>query len=69
MKERHEGFAGKHFVKEPTHAAASAVECFKCSNCGHMFATEGLETKKCPVCGRIDNRREDEIVMCSIEEF
>lgn len=63
------GFEGKHFVKEDTHAGHSAVECFKCSNCGNMFPTEGLDTKKCPVCGHIDTRQESQIVMCSIEEF
>ncbi|MBI4318969.1 MAG: hypothetical protein HY675_10810 [Chloroflexi bacterium] len=64
-----EQIAGKHFVKESTRAEASTVECFKCSNCGDMFSTDGLESKKCPVCGRVDNRLEDQIVMCSIEEF
>ncbi|MCL5264589.1 MAG: hypothetical protein M1343_05260 [Chloroflexi bacterium] len=59
----------KRFVREQTHAGVSAVECFKCGNCGAMFATEEQETRKCPVCGRVDNRREDEIVWCSIEEF
>lgn len=69
MQERRESFTGKHFVKEPTHAVASAVECFKCSNCGNMFPTEDLDSKKCPVCGHMDNRKEDEILMCSIEDY
>ncbi len=62
-------FTGKHFVLEPTHAAQSAVECFKCNNCGEMFETDSLESKRCPVCGRMDTRGQDEIVMCSIEGF
>lgn len=65
----HEDFRGKHFVKEDTHAAASAVECFKCNNCGNMFPTEGLDSKTCPVCGRVDTRAQDGTLMCSIEEF
>jgi hypothetical protein len=67
--ERHETFLGKHFVNEPTHAAASAVECFKCMNCGTMFPTEGNDTMACPVCGRIDSRAKDEVLMCSTEDY
>lgn len=62
-------YHGKHFVKEETHAAASAVECFKCQNCGSMFPTEGADSRECPVCGRIDTRAQDRVIMCSTEEF
>jgi len=64
-----EQHTAKQFVKESTRATASTVECFKCSSCGDMFPTEGLESKKCPVCGHVDIRREDRVVMCSIEDF
>ncbi len=52
-----------------THWDASTVESFKCLRCGHMFPTEGRDTAKCPVCGRIDKRGEDEIVFVSNEGF
>lgn len=51
------------------HPTASAVESFKCSRCGHEFPTDGMESKVCPVCGRLNNRREDKVIQASIEEF
>lgn len=52
-----------------THPEASAVESFKCSRCGNMFPTDELESKVCPVCGRLNNRREDKVIEASTEEF
>lgn len=52
-----------------THAEASAVESFKCSRCGHVFPTEGEESRACPVCGRLANRREDKVLEASTEDF
>ncbi len=51
------------------HAEASAEESFKCSRCGHIFPTDGLESKSCPVCGRMNTRREDKVLEASTEDF
>ncbi len=60
----------KEKIMVESHAMASAEEQFKCSNCGHMYPTNGKDELPCPpVCGRVNKRGQDEIVMASTEEY
>jgi hypothetical protein len=53
----------------PSSRETSTEESFKCSQCGDSYPTDGLKSKECPVCGRVNKRGVDKIVFPSNEGY
>ncbi|MDD2486687.1 MAG: hypothetical protein PHX89_02680 [bacterium] len=42
---------------------------FKCANCGHMYPTDNLRERSCPVCGHVNDVEEGCLVNVSNEGY
>lgn len=53
----------------PSEPQAYSEESFKCWNCGLMYATEGKNEGRCPVCNQTCTREKCEVLSASNQGY
>jgi Zn finger protein HypA/HybF involved in hydrogenase expression len=60
---------GESRMSNKDQTEATTELSFKCANCGHMYPTDNLRERSCPVCGHVNDVEEGCLVNVSNEGY